>query len=83
MRTTIHLDDHLGKLAKKRSLQRGQSLSAYIAGLLRRDVTDPVRPQSAPPFRLVRVGGNGPKPKVDLDRTSQILVDEDTKPPQG
>jgi hypothetical protein len=77
MRTTISLDDNLGKTARRRARQEGLSLSALVARALRTFLTDRGAPTNAQPFRLVTVSGGGPLPGVDLDRTSGLVVAED------
>ena len=77
MRTTIFLDDDLGKAARRRAREEGLSLSALVARALRSLVTERPQSRAGPPFRLVTVGGEGPQPGVDLDRTSELLVAED------
>ena len=77
MRTTISLDDRILEAVKRKAAEQGQSVSAYIAGVL----DDAVKRESAPtegrPFRLIAVGGGGPYPHVDLDRPRELLVAED------
>jgi hypothetical protein len=77
MRTTISLDDNLGKTARRRARQEGLSLSALVARALRTHLTDRDPQTDAQPFRLVTVGGGGPLPGIDLDRTSSLVVAED------
>jgi len=77
MRTTISLDDNLGKTARRRARQEGLSLSALVARALRAFLADRGAPTTAQPFRLVTVSGGGPLPGVDLDRTSGLIVAED------
>jgi Arc/MetJ family transcription regulator len=77
MRTTISLDDNLGKAARRRARQEGLSLSALVARALRTLLTDRGARTEGEPFRLVTVGGGGPLPGVDLDRTSALVVAED------
>jgi len=77
MRTTISLDDNLGKAARRRARQEGVSLSALVARALRTLLTDRGPRTDSQPFRLVTVGGGGPLPGVDLDRTSGLIVAED------
>jgi hypothetical protein len=76
MRTTISLDDGLGRAARRQARQEGLSLSAFIARALRNQLAS--RPPAAPPpFRLVTVKGEGPQPGVDLDRSSELLLADD------
>ncbi len=77
MRTTISLEDPLGRAARERAAAEGLSLSAYIARLLRGALTRQEEPEEPPPFTLVTVGGGGPLPGIDLDRSTQLLVDAD------
>lgn len=77
MRTTISLDDRLGRVAKRRAAAEGLSLSAYIARLLEGALTAKAATAAAPPFRLVTVGGGGPLPGVDLDRPNELVIAED------
>ena len=77
MRTTISLDDNLGRAARRRARQEGLSLSALVARALRTLLTDRGAQTDSQPFRLVTVGGGGPQPGVDLDRTSSLIVAED------
>ena len=77
MRTTISLDDNLGRMARRRARQEGLSLSALIARALRSQLTARTRDEEVPPFRLVTAGGDGPRPGVDLDRSSELLLSDD------
>ena len=77
MRTTISLEDRLAMQVRSAAARRGLSVSRFIADTLddalKRREPDPPRP-----FRLVTVGGEGPRPGVDLDRprTLDIAADE-------
>ena len=77
MRTTISLDDNLGRTARRRARQEGLSLSALVARALRTLLTDRGARTDTQPFRLVTVSGGGPLPGVDLDRTSGLIVTDD------
>jgi hypothetical protein len=79
MRTTISLDDALGKAARRRARQDGLSLSALVARALTALLTQSESRERARPFRLVSVRGTGPQAGVDLDRTSALLVAEDER----
>ncbi|HKC23773.1 MAG TPA: hypothetical protein VKF32_03475 [Thermoanaerobaculia bacterium] len=78
MRTTISLDDDLGEAARRRAREEGLSLSAFVARALRGSLSERRARASAPRFRLVTAGGGGPRPGLDLDRTSELeaLADE-------
>lgn len=76
MRTTISLDDRLAEAVREKAAEAGQSVSAYIAGIL----DDAVKRQEPPeekPFRLVTVSGGGVRASVDLDRPRELEVAED------
>lgn len=77
MRTTIIVDDQLGEAARARARSEGRSLSALVARALEEHLNRQLPPAEVPPFRLVTVGGGGPRPGIDLDRTSELLVAED------
>jgi Ribbon-helix-helix protein, copG family len=76
VRTSISIDDRLAEQVRRRAREEGVSVSAWIARVLddrlKRRVEEP-----APPFRLITVGGGGPRPGIDLDRPREILVAED------
>ncbi len=77
MRTTISLDDNLGRSARRRARQEGLSLSALIARALNSHLTARPVAEEAAPFRLVTVDGEGLHPGIDLDRTSELLLAAD------
>jgi Bacterial antitoxin of type II TA system, VapB len=81
MRTTISLDDSLGRAARRRAREQGQSLSALVAQALRALLTERKPRAEDAPFRLVTVRGGGPQPGVDLDRTSTLIVADDETAP--
>ena len=77
MRTTISLEDRLAMQVRREAAAQGVSVSAFIAktlddALKRRTPAEPARP-----FRLIAVGGDGPRPGVDLDRPRAIEVADD------
>lgn len=76
MRTTISIDDRLGRRVQQRAAQLGLSVSAFIArtldDALKRSPATPERP-----FRLVTVKGDGVVPGIDLDRHGALLAAED------
>ena len=79
MRTTISLPDELGDRARRQARREGLSLSAFVARALGRLLSEPTQRRAVPAFRLVVVGGSGPAPGLDLDRTSALLVAEDER----
>ncbi|MBN2494905.1 MAG: DUF2191 domain-containing protein [Deltaproteobacteria bacterium] len=76
MRTTISIDDRLGEAARRRAASEGLSLSAFIARILRAALHERGREPPAE-FRLITVGGGGPRPGIDLDRSSELLAGDD------
>jgi hypothetical protein len=77
MRTTISLDDRVAAQVRRAAAAQGVSVSAFIArtlddALQRRTPAEPPRP-----FRLITVGGSGPRPGIDLDRPRAIDAAED------
>ena len=76
MRTTISMEDRLAEDIRREAAARGLSVSAFIAktldDALKRPETTHVKP-----FRLITVGGDGPRPGVDLDRPRELESLED------
>lgn len=79
MRTTIIVDDRLGEAALSRARREGMSFSAFVARAIEEHLTRQPSPAETPPFRLLTVGGGGPRTGLDLDRTSALLVAEDER----
>jgi hypothetical protein len=77
MRTTIIVDDRLGEAARMRARREGMSLSAFVARALAEHLARQPARTKAPPFRLVTVGGGGPRHGINLDKTSELLITED------
>jgi hypothetical protein len=77
MRTSISLDDRLAMRVRRRAREEGMSVSAWIARVLDDRLKRRDEPPSPPPFRLVTVGGGGPRAGIDLDRPRELLVAED------
>ena len=57
---------------RREAAAQGVSVSAFIAKTLDDALKRPARP-----FRLIAVGGDGPRPGVDLDRPRAIEVADD------
>jgi hypothetical protein len=73
MRTTIRLDEQLLAAAKQTAVASGRTLTAVIEDALRETLArGAVRPPRRR-LRLTTVGGNGPRPGVDLDDTASLL----------
>jgi hypothetical protein len=75
MRTTILLDDELGRRLRETARKRGQSLSAFLAEAGRAALDAGTTDEE--PFELITRGGRGVLPGVDLDRTGDLLAAED------
>ena len=78
MRTTISLDERLAARVRRAAAVRGVSVSAFIADTLT-DALIRTEPPAQKPFRLVSVGGGGPRPGIDLDRPRALDVDGDER----
>lgn len=76
MRTTVSLPEPLLETAKRRAASRGVTLSAVIEDALRSHLTK-TESVDLPPFRLFTVRGRLVNPGLDLDRTSDLLVNDD------
>lgn len=73
MRTTIRMDDQLLKEAKKRALESGRSLTAFLEEAVRNELARSENQQRAKPFRVEAFHGTGLLPGVDLDDTADLL----------
>lgn len=73
MRTTLNLDDHLLREAKRLAAETGQTLTSVFEDALRERLAR--RPGSAPrkPVRLKTFGAGGVQAGVDLDDTAALL----------
>ncbi|MDE0191444.1 MAG: ribbon-helix-helix domain-containing protein [Gammaproteobacteria bacterium] len=76
MRLTISMDDRLADEVRRAAMARGLSVSAFIARILDDALKRP-EPTQAKPFRLITVGGEGPRPGVDLDRPRELESRDD------
>ena len=77
MRTTISLEDRLATQVRREAGAQGVSVSAFIARTLDDALKRRTPTESPRPFRLITVGGNGPRPGIDLDRPRAIDADDD------
>ncbi|MFZ5472282.1 MAG: CopG family transcriptional regulator [Myxococcota bacterium] len=73
MRTTIRLDDHLLRSAKKAAAERGVTLTSLIEDALREVLARQSRPEPGEALSLPVFHGDGVRPGVDLDSTSSLL----------
>ena len=76
MRLTISMADRLAEDVRREAGARGLSVSAFIARIVD-DALKPPEPTHAKPFRLITVGGGGPRPGVTLDRPRELETRED------
>jgi hypothetical protein len=81
-RTTVRLDDELLRLAKTKAAKEGRSLTSLIEEGLRHVVqAEAARPAKFYP--RVSAASGGPRPGVDLRRTSELLeLLDDELPPE-
>ena len=77
MRTTISLEDRLAAQVRHEAAARGVSVSAFIAATLDNAIKRRPPSAAARPFRLITVGGNGPRQGIDLDRPRAIETADD------
>lgn len=76
MRTTISLEERLGRQVRRKAAAQGLSVSAFICKVL--DDALKQRTQSKPPrFRLVTVRNARVRPGVDLDSPRSLETQED------
>ena len=76
MRLTISMDDRLAAEVRREATARGLSVSAFIARIVD-DTLERPEPTQAKPFRLITVGGGGPRPGIDLDRPRELESRDD------
>ncbi len=73
MRTTIRMDEELLRAAKQLAARTGKSLTAVIEDALRESLARQGSTSPREPVRLIRVGGSGLRPGVDLDDSASLL----------
>ncbi|RIK09071.1 MAG: DUF2191 domain-containing protein [Acidobacteria bacterium] len=73
MRTTIRIDDQLLTEAKKRALESGRSLTAFLEEAVRNELSRNESQRRAKPFKVKEFHGTGLLPGVDLDDTADLL----------
>jgi len=76
MRTTISLDSRLAAQVRREAAARGVSVSAFLAATLDDAIMRQTTAAEARPFRLITVGGDGPRPGIDLDRPRAIETED-------
>ena len=77
LRTTISLEDRLAEQVRREAAAKGISVSAFIAATLDKAIERRAPAEAARPFRLITVGGDGPRPGIDLDRPRTIETADD------
>lgn len=77
MRTTVNIDDELLVAAKGRAAEQGITLGQMIERAIRRELT--AEPSGSGPPIPMFVGGDGPRPGLDLTSNRAVLevLDED------
>lgn len=73
MRTTVRLDPHLMRAAKKLAADTHRTLTALIEDALREIIARSSAAPSAPIELPISRRGGGPMPGVDLIKTSELL----------
>jgi predicted CopG family antitoxin len=76
MRTTIILEDELGRRLREQARREGKSFSEFLAEAGLRALEHRERPASEA-FRLITFRGKGPLADIDLDRTGELVTRED------
>ena len=77
MRTTITLDDHLLNRLKKRAAESGTSVSGLIERAVRLLLQTPAPSRHNLPFDLVTFGKGGRFTRLNIDKSSSLLEDDD------
>ncbi|MCY3819166.1 MAG: hypothetical protein OXH52_07375 [Gammaproteobacteria bacterium] len=76
MRTTISLDDQLGRRVQRAARAQKLSVSAYISKVLDDALKRRVR-REPPPFELITVRKVRVRPDVDLDQPRALDAEDD------
>lgn len=79
MRTTVKLPDSLLKTARNQASKQGLTLSSYIEHLLRQSLNGKRAKKRSAPLKLLTIKGQILNPGLNLDRTSEILTEDDKK----
>ncbi|HEX9235500.1 MAG TPA: antitoxin [Actinomycetota bacterium] len=72
MRTTIAIDDHLLRSARKQAQRRGLTLGQFVEEALRRELSHRTGSGPGPPVPVFRKG-RGVQPGVDLSSNRGLL----------
>jgi Arc/MetJ family transcription regulator len=79
MRTTITMDDELLEAAKRKALDKGSTLSAFIEEAVRAALASSTSRKRKYRFKLVTFGGDGLQPGVDWNNLSALIHEEDVE----
>ena len=72
MRTTLRINDRLMAEVKRKALESGSTLTAFIEDALREALSRRKSGAARKPLRLKTVGGRGVRPGVDLDDSAGL-----------
>ena len=74
MRTTIEIDDDVMRAVKRQAADTNRTLRAVIEDALRASlIQQKMRGELEPKEKLITFKGNGVRPGVNLDSTSELL----------
>lgn len=74
MRTTVRLDDHLLKSAKRYAQETGRTLTGFIEDALRQALATRHPKVRRTHVKLTTVKGHGVRPGIDLDDSASLLT---------
>lgn len=77
MRTTVNISESLLKTAKTQANKLGLSLSSYIEHVIRQNLNNKPTKKRNLPLKLITVKGQMLTPGLNLDRTSELLTEDD------
>ena len=77
MRTTITLDERLLAQLKKRAAESGTSVSRLVEQAVRLFIRTPSSPKRQERFELITFGRGGRFSRHTIDKTSQLIEDDD------
>ena len=77
VRMTVSLEARLAAQVRRGAAAQGISVSAFIAKTLDAALKRPMPVEPPGPFRLITVGGRGPRPDIDLDQPRAIETVDD------
>lgn len=74
MRTTIRLDDHVLRAAKRYAQETGRTLTALIEDALRQVLGSHQAKTRRSRVKLTTVKGRGVRPGIDVDDSASLLA---------